>query len=74
MELALVPTEELCKALSSRFEGIIICGIQVGGGEGKADRYFQYYTGSIATAKGLVFVIDDHLNCCWADVEGEEEK
>ena len=74
MDLALIPTDELVKALSSRFEGFICCGVQEGGGDQKADRYYQFYTGSIATAKGLVFVIDDHLNCVWADVEDGDEK
>ena len=71
-DISLVETDVLVKALSERFEGFICCGVQRGGGEGKADRYYQFYSGSIATAKGLVFVIDDHLSCCWADADQEE--
>ena len=43
------------------------------GGEAKADRYYQFYSGSIATAKGLIWVIDDHISCAWADADPEEE-
>ena len=73
IDLSLVETEELVKALSSRFDGVIVCGVQNGGGNKKEDRYYQYYNGSIATAKGLIFVIDEHLNFAWADTETEEE-
>ena len=71
-DLSLIETEDLVKALSSRFEGFICCGVQCGGGEGKADRYYQYYNGSIATAKGLIWVIDDHISCAWADNDLKE--